>query len=306
MKNERTTKNKIGVLIAEAILALKESLKQSHEQSSGTPKLDAELLLGEVLNRSRLYIIANPNDTVSDDDYLRFNSFIKRRVAGEPVAYITGKKDFWDFTVTVCPSVLIPRPETEILVEEALSTINLWQRKSNEPVNFLDLGTGSGCIAIALARELTKSSIPWRGVAIDNSPEALSIAKKNISNILVKNAPITLIQSDWCKALNPTQEKYSLIVANPPYVGIHEDVDKNLHFEPYQAIFSGETGTDAPYYLIESVRNYIKKSGYFLCEIGANNGEIIYQYAKKWWKEVDLIKDLAGLPRIIRMSNCLQ
>jgi len=228
------------------------------EHLSDTARLDAELLLARALNRDRSHLRAWPERKLSPDEQDRFHALIERRQSGTPVAYLFGEKEFWSRAFKVRPDVLIPRPETELLVELALAAL-----PASETADILDLGTGSGAIAVTLAAERPSARV----TATDLSPGALEVAQENAALHGVRN--IRFRQGNWFDAVQ-SEERFDLIVGNPPYVA---DDDPHLRrgdvrFEPSLALKGGLHGLDAFRSIARDARDYLKPHGQLMLEHG--------------------------------------
>ncbi|MBI5178264.1 MAG: peptide chain release factor N(5)-glutamine methyltransferase [Nitrospinae bacterium] len=257
--------------------------------SAATPELDAQLLLAHLLGRDRAAMLMDPPDYLPPEAPDAYRRLLARRAAGEPVFYITGKKEFHNYVFYVDPSVLIPRPETEEMVEAALKRF-----PGPEPKAVCDVGTGSGCIGITLALERPQ----WRVTAVDVSEKALEVAKINAQHLNAAN--ITFAKSDLFSAV---PEKFDLIVSNPPYVdvavrgGLQVEVRK---FEPPIALFAEESGLKVIRQLVAEAAEHLNPGGAFFCEIGYDQKEAVEKlFYPAVWKEVVFIKDLAGHDRIV-------
>lgn len=232
--------------------------------NSDTPMVDAELLLLHVLKCKPVFLKAYPKNEISDAESREFESLLIRRAAGEPIAYILGAKDFWTFSLMVSKDVLVPRPETELLVEQALEKIKQQQDNQDIELNVLDLGTGSGAIAIALALELPFAQI----FAVDLSMAALNMAQANAEKNQALN--ISFYHGDLFAPLAIRQEKFACIVSNPPYIAQN---DPHLHqldlqFEPKEALVAGIDGLDILRTIIADGRNFLVPNGWLLVEHG--------------------------------------
>ncbi len=238
-------------------------------EAAGIPsaRLDAEILLAFCLNCDRLEFIKNPDKTIHRAQLSTFNQLVIRRLRWEPVAYITGRKDFWSFTLEINSSVLIPRPETEVVIEEALTVYRT--QCFNRPC-ILDIGTGSGAIALALAKEIPEAQI----TATDISLPALQLAQKNACTLGLENS-ITFLQGDL---FQPVHGKFDIIVSNPPYIGAeeYETLAAGVKdFEPREALWAGETGVEFYEKLIYQAHSRLKENGWLLLEIGAKQSETV-------------------------------
>lgn len=228
-------------------------LGQTHSDS----RLEAEILLAEVLNKNRAYLFAHQEDALSSTELSTYEQWISLRAQGQPIAYITGKRDFWSLTLNVNSHTLIPRHETERLVELTLELL-----PPSETLDILDLGTGSGAIALSLAKERPA----WHIDACDVSAEALKIAKHNAKTNGIHN--VSFYESNWFNQL--PNKKYHAIVANPPYIA-NEDPHLNqgdLRFEPLNALISGQEGLADLEYITEHGYNWLLTNGLLLLEHG--------------------------------------
>lgn len=257
---------------------------------SASPRLDAELLLAAVLDRPRSYLHTWPERMLEPEPATRFNAWLIRRQAGEPVAYILGRREFWSLELEVTADTLIPRPETELLVELALARL-----PANGPVRVADLGTGSGAIALALAVERPLARI----VATDQSPAALAVARRNARRLKITS--VEFRQGDWCAAL--AGERFDLIVSNPPYVATadaHWQAGE-LCFEPAMALIAGAEGLDALQAIITAGPGHLQTSGWLLLEHGYDQGKAVPALLReRGFIEVSDYQDAAGLSR----SSC--
>lgn len=271
--------------------------------SSSSARLDAEVLLAFVMNTTRSQLISRMREPLSEDQVNQFNTLIDRRSASEPVAYIIGHREFWGLDFRVTPAVLVPRPETEHLIELALSKIDL---RSKE-ISLLDLGTGSGCIAISLVYELQKRGVKGQAVAVDSSIEALAIAESNARQLGV-SALIKFIEGDWFSRV--PRQKFDLIVSNPPYVADGDTrISPELGYEPPQALYSGEDGLKAIRAIMSCSEEYLDSRGSLLVEFGFEQRGQIEQYfveqqQEGMWQsaQIAFYRDLAGLDRIVEIA----
>jgi len=253
------------------------------------PVLEAEILLAYVLGKSRAFLYAWPKCLLSDDQIKLFNIYLQRRCRREPVAYITGTKEFWSLSMAMSQDTLIPRPETEMLVEAVLTCYP----NDHASKKIADLGTGSGAIGLALAKEKPV----WNIYATDISHAALERAKKNASQLTIEN--INFFQGNWCTAL--PRNDFDIIVSNPPYIAEAEwDLyAENLAFEPKNALVSGEDGLDAIRQISQSAKYYLKPGGYLLVEHGYLQADMVRElFAVYGYSHIDSICDLAGHERI--------
>jgi release factor glutamine methyltransferase len=254
-------------------------------RESGLPRLEAELLLCSVLGCERVRLIARAEEAVDSSRARSAHARFARRRAGEPVSYITGWREFYGLALRVTPEVLIPRPETERLVELALERLPA-------PARVLELGTGSGAIAIALATERPGLGI----VATDVSEAALAVARRNARDHGVE---IAFVLSDWFDALGP--EQFDLIVANPPYVAAGDaHLERgDVRFEPRLALVGGEDGLDCIRKIAADARTRLRVGGWLLLEHGYDQKDrCVELLLELGYAEVGDFQDLAGWPRV--------
>jgi release factor glutamine methyltransferase len=253
-----------------------------------SPRLDAELLMGMVLRRPRSFIIAHRDDSLDREQAVRFEALVRRRFSGEPIAYISGIREFWSMPLRVNRHVLIPRPETELLVEKTLA-----RTPDEDGVRVLDLGSGSGAIALAIARERPRAEV----IGVDNSPEAIRIATLNAS--VLKLANVRFLESNWFDTVRG--EKFHTVVSNPPYV-INRDeylMAGDLRFEPQDALAGGDDGLECIRAIIDRAHNYIVRQGWMLLEHGADQRRAVKRLleAQRYY-DICCYQDLAGLDRV--------
>jgi release factor glutamine methyltransferase len=269
------------VTIAEALISV-------FFPNSATPRLDIELLLAFALNKPKYFLYAYPEYVLTKEQENIFNVLIERRTNGEPIAYIIGKKEFWSFELKVNSNVLIPRPETEVLVEIALQNI-----ADKKDITVVDLGTGSGAIALALAY----SRPTWNVIATDISASAIEIARYNAANLQLKN--IAFFCGDWCSVL--PDKKFDLIVSNPPYI-TQNDYNlrySNLRFEPKIALEAGDGFTDFKKIIMQA-KSVLKKNGMLIFEHGYDQKAKLQELLQQnTYRNITSYKDLAGIDRVI-------
>jgi release factor glutamine methyltransferase len=247
--------------------SIRYSIQQATKQLepvSDSAQLDAELLLCSVLKKERSFLHTWPERELEQSDYSLFIYLLIRRIKGEPVAHILGERDFWTLNLEVTPDTLIPRPETELLVELALEHI-----PQDQPLQILDLGTGSGAIALSLASERPLAHI----TATDFSSAALEVAKQNAAKHQLKN--ISFIQSRWFSEIS--NQNFDFIVSNPPYIceaDPHLD-QGDVRFEPRSALTSGKDGLDDIREIISQAHNYLSNHGVLLLEHGYDQADAI-------------------------------
>lgn len=225
-------------------------------QESESPRRDAEILLGFVTGKSRTFILAFGETKLTAEQQHELSALLARRVKGEPVAHLVGEREFWSLPLRVSPVTLIPRPDTECLVEQALA------RMPATPCSVLDLGTGTGAIALAIASERPDCDI----TALDLIPEAVELARDNASRLGITN--VEVLQSDWFSALNT--QRFTLIVSNPPYIDGEDPhlSQGDVRFEPRSALVADNKGFADLRTLIESSRDFLEPGGWLLLEHG--------------------------------------
>jgi len=248
-------------------------------------RLDAELLLAHVLDVSRASVIARDDRVLTPEEQGDFEQLLARRLAGEPLAYLTGTKEFWSLELEVSKDVLVPRPETELLVEWALEVLSFRE------ASVLDVGTGSGAIALALARECPQISV----TAMDASRAALAVAAANARRLGIANVSFEI--ADLFKSLD-RGGRFDLIVSNPPYVAESDPHLASLKFEPALALTSGPDGLDALRAIVGAARNRLLPGGWLLVEHGATQGPAVRElFAAAKFDLIHTRRDLAALER---------
>ncbi len=251
---------------------------------SSLNRLEAEILLAHALKVPRSFLYTHADDVIDETIFLALS---QRRLQGEPIAYIVGEKEFWESIFIVNPRVLIPRPETELLVEKVLSLFPKEQK-----IKLADLGAGSGAIALSLAQERPN----WDVVATDVSEDALKIAKQNQVNLHIQN--VRLYQGSWCEAL--PNELFDIIVSNPPYIA-ENDVhlqQGDLRFEPRSALMAKEDGLADIKNIVKHAKQYLKPSGFLLMEHGYDQAQVVANiFANNGYYDIQCLQDLAGLDR---------
>ncbi|SHE28979.1 peptide chain release factor N(5)-glutamine methyltransferase [Caloramator proteoclasticus] len=261
--------------------------------NSDTPQLDAEVLLSSVLKKDRLYLIIHKDDILDNEVLERYKEYVERRKKGEPVAYIINKKEFYGYEFYVEKGVLIPRPDTEILVEEVI-------KRSGEYENpvIVDVGCGSGAISVTLAKEIKGSRV----FALDLMDIPIKVTKINAKRLGVEDR-VQVIRSDIFENLNKELEgRVDIIVSNPPY--IRDEVIPTLmtdvkDYEPYEALSGGEDGLIFYRRIAKEALKYLKRDGLIAFEIGFDQREELFNILSKDYKDIECIKDLAGLDRVI-------
>ena len=268
-------------------MKVQELIQQAVNQlvSSESARLDAQLLLADVLGKDRTWLFTWPDAEVSEPDIRRFNEYLGRRIQGEPVAYILGKREFWGLQLQCNASTLIPRPETELLVELAL------QLSLPENPSVLDVGTGTGAIALALASERSH----WQIQAVDFSAQAVELAISNKRQADIGN--VHIYQSDWFEKV---KGRFDLIVSNPPYIdpASHYPHQGDLRFEPRTALISRNEGMQDIAHITARVGDYLQADGWLLLEHGFDQQARVQACLKQTgFQNVRTRNDLAGLPR---------
>jgi release factor glutamine methyltransferase len=281
--------------IADAITLGKKTL----QSFSGTAEIDAELILASILKKDKVYLFQNPEEKIPRKDIASYKKALEQRKKGKPVAHITRNQEFFGLNIYINSNTLIPRPETEEVVEDVVNTL-----ERNKDINLvLDIGTGSGCIALALANTLQGISM----IALENSEKAIKVAEKNVKKYKLEKR-IKLIRSDLLNKLPKAHFKTKkVIVANLPYIGTKKNnyIEDNVkQYEPKEALFGGEDGLDLYRKLMDQI---IKKGVTFdvmFFEIGFSQTEAIEEEIKKRFpkKTVQILKDLAGFPRTVRIT----
>ncbi|MEC4750071.1 peptide chain release factor N(5)-glutamine methyltransferase [Methylomicrobium sp. Wu6] len=254
---------------------------------SDSAALDAEILLSLALDKPRSYLRAWPDREPVADQIERFNALLQQRHQGAPIAYLTGRREFWSRDFQVTPDVLIPRPETELLIEISLTLL-----PKDQPAKLIDLGTGSGIIAITLAKELPNAEV----TATDLSLAALKIAKHNASEHQADR--IRFIHSNWFASAPP--EKFDLVISNPPYIAENDShLDQgDLRFEPRSALTAPHQGLADIQTLASDARPYLKTGGHLLVEHGYDQEHAVQSiFRNLGYDSVQTYKDLSGRPR---------
>jgi len=261
----------------------------------GSPRMNAELLLMFTLGCDRAYLFAHPERELTAEEKSRYEKVLSERSSAIPAQYITGHQEFWGMDFIVTPAVLIPRPETEHLIETVLKLSN-GRRPAlpGYPIRIIDVGTGSGCIALALAREMPQAEIH----ATDISPAALEIARTNAARHQLDKR-IRFHQTDLLQGFD--REAFDFVVSNPPYVGESEEDEVQLEvrkFEPRNAVFAGKTGTEVIELLIPQAHRALKPGSWLVMEISGTIADRV-QLLLSGWNRVHISHDLQNIPRVI-------
>jgi release factor glutamine methyltransferase len=264
------------------------------ENDVPSPRLNAELLLMFVLDRERAYLYAHPERELTPDEQSGYDDVVRERARGCPTQYITGHQEFWGLDLLVSPAVLIPRPETEHVVETVLELVKEYPFAGPGRLCMVDVGAGSGCIALALASELPHAEIH----ACDISDEALEIARINAARLAL-GGRVLFRKSDLLSVY--AGEKFDFVISNPPYVG-EADADKVQkqvrEFEPKIAVFSGEEGLDIYRKLVPQAKEALRHGGWFVAEIGYSE-EAKVRELLAGWADIQVTPDLQGIPRVV-------
>jgi release factor glutamine methyltransferase len=269
---------RLDAAIADAVLRL--------SPSSDSARLDAEILLCQTIDMPRSYLFAHPDDELDPLTLKRFEALMVRRLDGEPMAYIAGTREFWSHELLVSPATLIPRPETELVVDLALREI-----PRDAEWEILDLGTGSGAIAIAIAAERPQCEI----TATDFSSGALAIAAENVRQANLPN--VTCIEGHWTAPVSKL--RFELIVSNPPYVNDDDEALQDLHHEPRSALASGPDGLDDLRMLATECVSVLADEGCLILEHGAEQQQAVAGLLEAaGWVDITCHHDLAGKPRV--------
>lgn len=261
------------------------ALKDSAEQ----PEREAQILLAHVLRTSRAFLLSDITRVVDDESAASFTALIARRARGEPIAYITGSKEFWSMELRVTPATLIPRPETETLVERALQLI-----PANTPCRVADLGTGSGAIALAIAHERPQAHV----IATDQSTAALDVARDNAQRLSIHNVEFRL--GDWFDCLHG--ERFFIIASNPPYVAADDPHLQrgDLRFEPHSALTCGSTDDLAALrHIADHSRHFLEPGGWLLLEHGYDQSARVASLLEQLgYHDIAAVADLGGVLRV--------
>jgi len=272
-----------------------------------SPRMNAELLIMFTLDCDRAYLYAHPERELTPDEARRYNEAVERRATGLPAQYITGHQEFWGLDLIVSPAVLIPRPETEHVVEAVLELVSRarsaqHQDQKQQPrtgvsaphsLRVVDVGTGSGAIALALAKELPSAEI----LATDISPEALEVARANAARLELTSR-IEFHQTDLLDGFPAAS--FDIVVSNPPYVGDSEEEQVQLEvrkFEPRNAVFAGPTGLEVIERLVPQARDLLRPEGWLVFEISGTIADRVRSLLSAW-NEVEIRNDLQGIARV--------
>ncbi|MEG1422954.1 MAG: peptide chain release factor N(5)-glutamine methyltransferase [Citrobacter sp.] len=259
----------------------------SHLQDSDSPRRDAEILLEYVTGKARTFILAFGETELTAAQHEQLNSLVARRQRGEPVAHLTGVREFWSLPLFVSPATLIPRPDTECLVEQALA------RLPASACRIVDLGTGTGAIALALASERPDCEV----TAVDRMPDAVALATRNAQHLGIRN--VRVLQSDWFSALQG--QRFDMIVSNPPYIDEQDPhlAQGDVRFEPLTALVAGANGLADIVHIIDQSQHVLTPGGYLLLEHGWQQGEAVRDaFMRAGYLAVETCRDYGGNERI--------
>jgi len=281
--------------VRSALLQAQAQLNNAHQLDAIDARYESQLLLQHALKVNRAWLIAHENDDLAANIQHAFDALIQRRIGGEPIAYILGNREFYGLNLAVTPATLIPRPDTEVLVEIALGKI-----PANEPAQILDLGTGTGAIALAIAQQRPQAQV----TGVDASSPALEVAISNSRQLHISNLHFVL--SDWFNDLD--HSRFDVIVSNPPYI---EEADTHLQqgdlrFEPLSALASGADGLDDIRRIIDGCLIHLKPQGWLMFEHGYNQAATVRELmAQTGLVNIETFKDLGGNDRVTIGKNPL-
>lgn len=264
---------------------LREAISQLQESES--PRRDAEILLEFVTGKGRTWILAFGETPLTDAQQAQLATLLSRRQRGEPIAHLTGVREFWSLPLFVSPATLIPRPDTECLVEQALA------RLPSSPCRIIDLGTGTGAIALALASERPDCEV----TAVDRMPDAVALAQRNAAHLAINN--VHILQSDWFSALSGQQ--FAMIVSNPPYIDEQDPhlAQGDVRFEPLSALVAGDCGMADIVHIIEQSRTRLEAGGFLLIEHGWQQGAAVRDaFIRAGYQAVETCRDYGDNERL--------
>ena len=277
--------------IEREIRELIETVSRRLAAVSDTPRLEADLLLARAIDMPRSYLFAHPDDQLDDGALERLMREVERRLEGEPLAYITGSREFWSLELMVTPATLVPRPETERLVELVLSEV-----AKDAPVRILDLGTGSGAIALAIAHERRMAEI----TATDVSAAALDVARQNARAVEVDN--VRFVEGSWVEPVSG--EQFDVVLSNPPYVAADDEALEKLGHEPQSALVAENDGLACILELAGAVPDVLAEDGLFFVEHGAAQAQAVENLLHDaGFEAIECFRDFAGLPRVTRAKR---
>ena len=274
--------------ISEAILQAGQAIQNQLGLELAEAKLEANVLYQHLFNVNRAWLISHANDGLEADSQAAFEALLKRRLNGEPIAYIIGSREFYGLALKTTPATLIPRPDTETLVEAALAKI-----LENANLNILDLGTGTGAVALAIAQHRPNCQV----TAVDASAEALKVALQNAQDLKLNH--VRLLASNWFAALQG--QRFDVIVTNPPYIAQNDAHLKqgDLRFEPLSALASGADGLDDIRIIIQDAPDYLNPNGWLMLEHGYDQANAVVELLiERGFSQIEHAKDIAGIRRV--------
>jgi release factor glutamine methyltransferase len=289
------------------MLSITEALALSKKLTdySTSPRIDCEVILSAAIEQTRTYLYTWPEKILSDYQQKIFLQNLDRRISGEPIAYIVGQKEFWSLLLFVNESTLIPRPESELLVEVTLELMSGVSSECVPAIKIADLGTGTGAIALALASENRQ----WQVWGLENNKHALELAKKNQQQLALPN--VTFLLSDWFSVLSENEsvqefdqklaQQFNIIVSNPPYIDINDKhlQEGDVRFEPLSALVADDHGLADIEAIIKQASEYLLQSGWLIFEHGNQQAEAVAERFKKYdFQNIFTRNDLAGQPRV--------
>jgi release factor glutamine methyltransferase len=284
-----------GQNVRECWLEAQQQLIECLSLDAHDARLEAQLLLQSALNIDRAWLIVHEQDALQADLQAQYQALLLRRLGGEPIAYILGRREFYGLDLEVSAATLIPRPDTETLVEAALAKIPV-----NKNIEALDLGTGTGAIALAIANHRQNAVV----TGVDASEEALAVAQNNASRLAIANAHFLL--SNWFSALD--QQRFDVIVSNPPYIELNDVhlTQGDLRFEPLTALASGQDGLDDIRSIISDSLLHLKPQGWLMLEHGYKQAQAVREFmAENGLVTIETLQDLAGNDRVTLGKNPL-
>jgi release factor glutamine methyltransferase len=275
-------------------ISVADCLKKSSQliDISDSPRLDIEIFLAHILQKDRTYLFTWPEKELTEEQTDQFNQFFSRRLTGEPVAHVIGQREFWSLPLMVNKSTLIPRPDTELLVEAVLGLFA--EDDGNQLRRVLDLGTGTGAIVLALANE--KKS--WRCIGVDKEIAAVELAEKNRTYLKLDN--VKILQSDWFAAL-AVEESFDVIVSNPPYIDPNDEhlMQGDVRFEPLSALVAGKNGLADLELIISQAPQYLASTGWLLVEHGHDQGSAVRDlFAENHFDDINTFRDFGRNERV--------
>jgi len=289
---------------------LNKSILELRKAGIPTPELDVRVLLVAAMAKQDAFVYAHPDFLVTNAQYAKFRRYIRKRKKGEPIAYILGHKEFYGYSFLVNKNVLIPRPESEWLVETGISFLQNYESRimnnGKHDINILDMGTGCGCLAISISKELQSKNyqLPTKIFAVDSCKRAIVVAKKN-SRLLKPVHSTLFLNSNLFENIRIKNKKFNLIIANLPYVPPRlKKIKSSIDFEPQDAIFAGNNGTGIIKKFLSGSKNHIERDAFILLELDPRNALDLLKYSREIFPaaKIDLHKDLAGHNRYLSIT----